>query len=236
MITLNFKQWLESDYINPDTAFGVADDYNFANDKIIPFIFSKDGEMYYGETEDTHWNILTKHAKLRAAYEALVPKYGFIGARRKLEEEGFALFGRVGHEEYDLEFGDHSEILLVSLWGDNPNLFDQLLKKCLNKLEQDSIIDQERDLVSTLNHGTILIRDLYPAPAASAINIQKQQAAQALHLLPPKEKMAQLKAAGWTPKKNSWQTATDSNKITTPGHKFWAINSESSQSWTSRLG
>lgn len=236
---MNFKLWLELSepdkmpWINPDVSYG-----KFMHDKNThPFIYTNDSQMFYGSKKIGKVKPYYAHIDI-IKDENLLNRYSdkkFYSYEDDEDPErdiiaNYDLLGRVGKIEDDdpfaIAYGDN--FLVVSFWGTNENLFNKLLTPCLHKLSQDGLIKLDRDAISTINHGTVFIREMNQAKKATPQEIEYQSLMQKLHLMKPLEKRAAMQKLGLAvgSQKNPWQVAADSSKVTIPGQKLWALNSE----------
>lgn len=222
---MNFRLWLESNqWINPDHSYT-----HFKDDKrTVPFIYTNDGRMFYPKkkwlppSNYIHSDIMYQN-NIADRYDDKKDKDDYIDREAV---SNYDLLGRVGPIQ------GNADVLVVSFWGSNEILFNQLIHPCLQQLAKDGLIDLHRDAISTVNHGTVLIKDMDAANKASDKDVETQRMMQQLHLMGSPEKRNAMQKLGLATgnKKNAWDKAANDNGLTQPGQKFWAINSENTKS------
>lgn len=190
-------------WIHPDKIFNTDAD-------AIPFVYYPDGTIYYGDIGNTHFDLKQRYS-----------------LREKDQMYRGGAEGRIGEFE---------GIPLVSFWnqdnlvsqGTRHALPVQLLQQAIEKLLADGRINADM-FISTPQFGTIPLSKLDALPQQTDEYDQEQaKQARELHLLRGQDKRRALERIGAQPsKKNPWQQEAERLRVTTPGHKLWAIHSES---------
>lgn len=220
-------------YINPDMILSQAwSDSKLDKLKVRAFIYNPDGVMHYADKSgDTHYNIIHKYYEYYGYEQQDDYDYveDWIKPRRKqlLDE---ALIGRVG--DY-YEPWDKKKRHIVAFWNDKQELYNQMLRGCLDQLEKDNWID-DSTLISTPVRGIVQKRETErqiktpedpPKNVVDPIELELQQK---MHTMPGPDKRSVMKYLGIPThsKKNEWQKEAEKAGIVQPGQKWWAMTSD----------
>ena len=119
---------------------------------------------------------------------------------------------------------------IISIWPNDKQNFESLIKPCVDKLMMDDLVDFDSEIHSPYAKNGLKVidlemqqqfQDMSPAEKSELENER------ALHLLSGPEKKAALQRLGYAGgEKNKWQKSLEDTHQVSPGQKWWAMHSE----------
>lgn len=238
------KWWAQTsedyqDYDNVITEFRVPEPYNnhyidpddiyVYDDCAIPFVYCNDGQMFYGESGDTHQDVgCTNYDDIIQIYPMLANHKHKI---KRSDLDDISLLGRYGRYPVRID-SEGKEYLydIISFWSEDKSMYDSYLNDCLEQLRIDGYINDDT-MISTPFIGFVRYDDLYGVNSRNQLSdeeSEKIRIAKELHLLRPaakKQAMAKLGLKSGS-SKNKWQDESEKANLVQPGQKWWAQTSE----------
>jgi len=206
----------ELNWIDPDKLY--------MKNGAVTFIFTEYNELMIGHSNNvSHGDIIRANLQdFHDRYEKVLIPYesgmGYMIGDYRAVAEQFDLLGRVGKKRNGT---------IISFWNHSQKIYDKLLYNCIDALKQ-RLSMKEPIFISTPIHGTIPIDQIDTKvdndKARHLADLHRQ-----LHLMRPELKNRARQELGLlqTSKKNDWQDAIEKTGAIKPGHKWWAMTSES---------
>lgn len=210
-----------NEYVDPDTFYMTKG--------ATAFIYIN-GEIYYGDRKAMHWEMIEDIDSLDRLYRSAVKMYGLTSNNAHPRDVIMMIGGLLGRVGYGRSGTPHEETKFCSFWNTDGRQYDGNLKPCLERLLGDEIIDSST-IVSIPNLGSV--------PLSEALNLggvrdlsdeemEKMELYKRLHLMRGEEKQAAMRklGLGGKQKQHPMQQALQSQKLASPGQRWWAMSSE----------
>lgn len=202
----------------------------------ITFIYTKDGRLIVGSSDETHNDIIDRDEQLQSLWEDLTghdtttkADRNTILRARKILENQFALLGRSGRRDMYVE-DDYFPYYVVTFWNEKSELYDELLEGFLKAFD-DYLPDSVPTYIITpfdVTPYNELARAETPRGTKTPTHSDRELLKK-MHLMRGDEKKAAMRqlGLGWSrAKEHPMTTAMKKAGKLIPGGKWWASQSE----------